>query len=181
MTPPPPRQIERPWQRDAPSTGPQATTSAPSLPAAVSSLEDALARALPGALAELERRLKVHAQGLAHAQQSAVEHTLTMRLRGWHRIAAALGLLAGTAIASCVTRLVAEREIAAAAEVVATEVAASETAELGERHDAVAEVATANAKRLDALEPKVDQILQLLQRPAVVEVPAPAPAKVRRR
>lgn len=150
------------------------------LPGALAQVQAALEAALPGALAAHEARMRVLAQGLVASAQSAeltqAERSIT-RLRRW---AALLGLVAGTAAASCATRFVAEQQLAVAAEQVAESTAQRTSAELEERHDDTREQVAAHTHRIAQIESKIDRVLELLAQPRE-PAPAPAPKPGRRR
>ncbi len=168
---------------------PRSTTAPqPSLPAELSAVREALEAALPEALRQHEARMRVLAQGLVASQQSA-ELTMAQRsITRLRRAAAILGLLAGTAAASCATRLLAGSELTAAATAVAEqsadEAAREAAASVVSAHEDTRALAVANTGRIEALESKIDLVLLLLQKADARgegEPASPAPPKRGRR
>ncbi len=156
------------------------TAPTPSLPAELSAVQQALEAALPGALAQHEARMRVLAQGLVASQQSAALTMAERSIAHLRKLAVGLGLLAGTAAASCATRLLAGSEISAAAASVAeqsADTAAREAAaEVAADHADTRRLAVTNTGRIEALEGKIDLVLLLLQQAQAADREQPKPA-----
>lgn len=165
-----------------------ATTPKPPTDEVGAAIHAVIEAALPEALRQHEARMRVLAQGLVASQQSA-ELTMAQRsITRLRRAAAILGLLAGTAAASCATRLLAGSELTAAATAVAEqsadEAAREAAASVVSAHEDTRALAAANTGRIEALESKIDLVLLLLQKADARgegEPASPAPPKRGRR
>lgn len=138
----------------------------------------------------VEKRIEVRRESRELAELSA-QLTMTSkdrdRARATNRLFRwATGGSSSVAVVALVTALArscGQQEIATKAERIAAETAEQtaeqKAAELATRHEETRQIAVDAKASVEALDRKLDQVLELLQRPTPVEVPAPKKSKGR--
>ncbi len=137
-------------------------------------------------MTELEERLTggVVAEKAAQVAQLSAALTMTSqdlaiarRVAKWLKLAATTGVGGGVVMmALSMARQCGQYEAAEATRDVVVDAAAqtveAKAAELTARHEETREIAIESTKRIDQLESKLDQVLELLTKPTHVSVPA---------
>lgn len=146
---------------------------------------DRLEGRLIAALDESEKRVKTIVRGppeqRAEALAVKLEETqmdMSKTIAKWRRWVGLAFVLVGALLGGNVVQITLGHDITEAAETVAADVAETKAADIARDQQQTKTLSETNSARIDKLESKIDNILELLQRPAPIVVPAqPLPKK----